>query len=84
MSKKDLADVLVKLSGFGFVIAGIYSGCTNLIDMYATASAHPSAFGSQPYSFGVFVVPAFSILFGTYLVRKSGEITSWLFKDDHR
>lgn len=84
MSKKDLADVLVKLSGFGFVIGGIYSASANVISMFTTGLAHPTEFGSQPYSFGIFLIPIFSILFGTYLVRRSAEITRWLFRDDKR
>lgn len=84
MSKKDLADVLVKLSGFGFVIGGICSASTSLIGMYTTGLMHPATFGLEPYSFGIFVTPAFSILFGSYLVRRSAEITDWLFRDDKR
>jgi hypothetical protein len=82
MNKKDLADVLVKLSGFGFVIGGIYSASTNVIAMFTTGAAHPTAFGSHEYNFTVFLAPMFSIVFGTYLIRRSGEITSWLFRDD--
>jgi hypothetical protein len=81
MNKKDLADVLVKLSGFGFVIGGIYSICENIIGMSTTGFAHPTAFGSQKESFGVFIIPAFSILFGSYLIRNSVEITAWLFRE---
>jgi hypothetical protein len=82
MSKKDLADVLVKLSGFGFVIGGIYSICGNIISMSTTGLAHPTAFGSHPESFGGLIIPAFSILFGSYLIRNSVAITAWIFKDD--
>jgi hypothetical protein len=82
MSKKDLADVLVKLSGFGFVIGGIYSICETIIRMSTAGFAHPTAFGSQQESFGVFIIPAFSILFGSFLIRNSVEITVWIFRDD--
>jgi hypothetical protein len=80
--KRDLTDMVLKLIGLAFLIGGIYMAGTNVIDMYRTGFAHPTAFGAQQYSFAVFLVPAFSIVFGTYLARKSAEITGWLFRDE--
>jgi hypothetical protein len=83
MTKKDFADVLVKLSGFGIVIRGIYSASTNVISMFRVGFESPSSFGSHPYDWSIFFIPAFSIVFGSYLVRNSKEITSWLFHSDN-
>jgi hypothetical protein len=77
MSKRDLADVLVKLSGFGFITGAAFSVCLFLVGVIETLFINPHTLPALPY-WEALHTPVLSILFGIILIRQSPRITAWL------
>ena len=79
MSKRDLAYVLVKLSGYSWIVLAVFSSIGHLITMIGAAYSH-----RQPSynSYEWIATAVIEIILAVVIIKKAAKITDWLLRDD--
>ena len=83
MKKKDLAYVLVKLSGFGWILLALFSSIPRIIELTPLAMWNGNlAAAARGLSWVSLVTAVAQIVLALLIINKADVIVDWLFGDD--
>jgi hypothetical protein len=79
MTKPDLAYVLVKYSGFGYLLMALNNAVTHATYSFGSALEHKQRFS---YAYGSALTSLAEIALALLVIRYARPIAKWLVRDD--